>query len=950
MAPGAPSVSGARSLWRGPIVLALATGLTLLLLWRRWSHAWGLRLFGLPTLQQELNLFSENAFYYSFYRQILEARTLNDAIKALQKDDRTEHPEVIDALERFNVMPELLLGAAYKLLPPLVQKQMGRFAFYAGTVLVSNSVGSGVLCSLAWSASGGDLACAAAQFGLFVAMLLVPISRVIGVHVIALRENFALPILHVQTALLVSLLRKEADRPGSSLLFLHLTVLWLLSAMLLLLWQFSGFVLCAQTAALFAAFLLGRQQPGVRTLLFQVCFSFGGALALQGAMMPGGAAALMSPLPEVLAATAGTVLMRPYDRLCRRRGAKPGEASPEGLVGIVVHVLYAAVAFLALRTLRQHLGAAKLTEHVDELLKEKLFSGLQAAQKLLDPVAPAMGVQLGTFLEGLSSPKPTFDSTVYLDQDEFRALWDPGVFERHVLANGWRTALPLGVAAGSAALVTLLVVIASLCIHRATPGSIPVDLLFMSALSLVYCSLTALVWRLRVLSLPLLAVVGAQLISPRLWTCLCPCCSTSRRRGVALPSSIRSLRWALGLACLALSSCYLGHLNTFYDQGLNPDTEREDRRAQFKIYRWIQKHVDPGPAGDRLVIAGDATTLASARLALPNAAVVAHPHYEHPRARQRFRDAKEYFLACGPSLDAHKYARRLGVTHLILDLTRLAPQQAVSLSRFYKKSRRCSDKMGADLLGMGRTLFQIVMDDGQLFQPLHVAGAYILVKVLPQPSRHAEAQRQRAAVDPGSPESWRPLLDRCPKIEKEESCVEDLGLFVRVVADPMRQHGWVRAFAQDAVQRYPNSALLHALLGRTFDYDLSDFNEAARHYRRATELKPSSQQYWSALGGLLVQVWGQKSADEVREVLEQTAPLILGSTAGPGVRDIGAQRLCQAATWSKTLGLKSRWEGAFWQTARLRARFGCVLEQWANMEGSPRPWPQMALDFLLFPD
>mmetsp|Transcript_132072 Transcript_132072/g.410482 ORF Transcript_132072/g.410482 Transcript_132072/m.410482 type:complete len:85 (-) Transcript_132072:43-297(-) len=84
--------------------------------------------------------------------------------------------------------------------------------------------------------------------------------------------------------------------------------------------------------------------------------------------------------------------------------------------------------------------------------------------------------------------------------------------------------------------------------------------------------------------------------------------------------------------------------------------------------------------------------------------------------------------------------------------------------------------------------------------------------------------------------------------------------------------------------------------------------------------------------------------------MEARAPRLLGAAPGPGPRDLAAQRLCQAAAWSRSLGLQSRWEAAFWRTARLRARFGCVLEQWQLMEGGRRRAPELALDFLRFAD
>lgn len=213
-------------------MLLSTSALALLLLWRRWSHSWGLRLFGLPLLAQELNLFSENAFYYSYYTQVVDAPSLADAVVALRRDDRTEYPVRIDALSRFNLCPELVLGAVYRLLPLALQESCSRFAFYVGVMLAANALGCGVLASTASAAAGGEPACAAASAGLWCALLVVPISRAIGVHVAALRENFALPVLHLQTAALAAALR--GGGAPSVLAYGVLTWVALLS------WQFSG--------------------------------------------------------------------------------------------------------------------------------------------------------------------------------------------------------------------------------------------------------------------------------------------------------------------------------------------------------------------------------------------------------------------------------------------------------------------------------------------------------------------------------------------------------------------------------------------------------------------------------------------------------------------------------------------------------------------------------------
>ncbi|XP_026192178.1 uncharacterized protein LOC34619379 [Cyclospora cayetanensis] len=89
-----------RLLCLGAVIWAITT----LFLWRRFRLT-----FEMSEDQQPLTLFSENAMYYSYYLDVIRAPSSLQAIATLMRDQRSEHPTTINALERFNIYPALAL-------------------------------------------------------------------------------------------------------------------------------------------------------------------------------------------------------------------------------------------------------------------------------------------------------------------------------------------------------------------------------------------------------------------------------------------------------------------------------------------------------------------------------------------------------------------------------------------------------------------------------------------------------------------------------------------------------------------------------------------------------------------------------------------------------------------------------------------------------------------------
>ena len=61
----------------------------------------------LPAEEKSYNLFSEQAFYYSYYVDLVDADSFVGQLEWMTHDDRAEAGNVINALNRLNIYPEV---------------------------------------------------------------------------------------------------------------------------------------------------------------------------------------------------------------------------------------------------------------------------------------------------------------------------------------------------------------------------------------------------------------------------------------------------------------------------------------------------------------------------------------------------------------------------------------------------------------------------------------------------------------------------------------------------------------------------------------------------------------------------------------------------------------------------------------------------------------------------
>lgn len=91
-------------------------------------------------LTREMLWTTESAFYYSYYRDVVDASSLSAAFEQLVRNDDTEYPDTINILHRFNVLQEVALGVLHRcfssiaVLSPIHFYVQAAFALYGISV------------------------------------------------------------------------------------------------------------------------------------------------------------------------------------------------------------------------------------------------------------------------------------------------------------------------------------------------------------------------------------------------------------------------------------------------------------------------------------------------------------------------------------------------------------------------------------------------------------------------------------------------------------------------------------------------------------------------------------------------------------------------------------------------------------------------------------------------
>ena len=69
----------------------------------------------LATIERDISFRTEQGLYYSYYKSIIHADSFYSGINDVLHDTVTEHPSTFNVLKRFNLWPEVVTAASYRL-------------------------------------------------------------------------------------------------------------------------------------------------------------------------------------------------------------------------------------------------------------------------------------------------------------------------------------------------------------------------------------------------------------------------------------------------------------------------------------------------------------------------------------------------------------------------------------------------------------------------------------------------------------------------------------------------------------------------------------------------------------------------------------------------------------------------------------------------------------------
>ncbi|KAM3624867.1 uncharacterized protein V6R79_003074 [Siganus canaliculatus] len=194
-------------------------------------------------VEREISFRTECGLYYSYFKQMLQAPSIQEGLADLIHDNLTESKRTINLLQRMNIYQEVFLSVLYRLLP--VQAYLEPVYFYIYTVFSLQAVYVIALYLTAWLLSGSWLA--GALTGVWYILNRVDTTRV--EFTISLRENWSLPFLALQVTAITCYLRPQLGALQQKVM---VWLMYVTTFCFCVTWQFNQFVLLVQALIVYS--------------------------------------------------------------------------------------------------------------------------------------------------------------------------------------------------------------------------------------------------------------------------------------------------------------------------------------------------------------------------------------------------------------------------------------------------------------------------------------------------------------------------------------------------------------------------------------------------------------------------------------------------------------------------------------------------------------------------
>ncbi|XP_040020077.2 protein C-mannosyl-transferase DPY19L3 isoform X1 [Gasterosteus aculeatus] len=609
-----PSSAVRRWPWRRSVSTAVGLSLAgLLALAQAWCvnaiHENLLWFSQLTEMEREISFRTECGLYYSYYKQMLQAPSIQEGLSELIHDNLTESKRTINLLQRMNIYQEVFLSVLYRLLP--IQSYLEPVYFYIYTVFSLQAVYVIALYLTAWLLSGSWLA--GTLSGVWYLLNRVDTTRV--EFTISLRENWSLPFLALQVTAITCYLRPQLTALQQKVL---VWLMYVTTFCFCLTWQFNQFILLVQALVIFTLdcgdFLTGTQ---VTTMYLVQVFGLLSVWLLQfcNSMILGSLV-----LSFIVAAL--------FIRHCQS-GLKTG--SP--LVRLAKLLLHSAMVLLLTVTINYLAKKAlqlRSDEHIFKFIKSKLALGLTR----------------------------DFDASLYLCEEAFGRL-PLDTLER---LGGTLLLYPYVLT-----LLLLSAMLAAAAVHNLRPkgcsaeerkgggeeraAAFRPDVAYNLLHTLFYGLLAFSTMRMKYIWTGHMCAVAAYgVCGKELWTLLL---NTLRCNSRVL---LRLVRYAVPL--LVMGCLYykfwpklmeeLSELREFFD----PDT--------VELMTWISTKTPK-----RAVFAGSMQLLAGIKLCTGRV-LTNHPHYEDKDLRERTKQVYQVYARRSPE-EVHSILRAIGADYVVLE-------------------------------------------------------------------------------------------------------------------------------------------------------------------------------------------------------------------------------------------------------------------------------------------